>query len=58
MGDFITALTNSTTGLTASAFTAELTSLVPWLVIIVPLSFGIYEVRKSIKGAGKAKVRL
>lgn len=58
MGEFITALTNNTTGLTAGAFASELTALVPWLVIIVPLSFGIYEVRKSIKGAGKAKVRL
>ena len=58
MGDFITALTNSTTGLTSSAFASQLTALVPWLVIIVPLSFGISVVRKSIKGAGKAKVRL
>lgn len=55
MSEFITALTNSTSGLSAASFTAELTSLVPWLVIMIPLSFGIRLVFRLIKKAQKGR---
>ena len=58
MGDFITALTSSTGGLSASAFTGQLTSLVPFLVIMIPLAFGYKVIKKSVKGASGAKVRI
>lgn len=58
MSGFITALTNSTSGLSASTFYGVLTDLVPFLVIIIPVSLGLYFVRKLIKGAAKAKVRM
>lgn len=58
MQGFVSALTNSTTGLTASTFYGVLTDLVPWLVVIIPVALGIYFLRKAIKGASKAKARI
>lgn len=52
---FITALT---TGLNAGAFWDVLTSLAPFIVLIVPVALGFYFVRKLIKGSAKAKVRM
>lgn len=52
---FITALT---TGLTADAFWNVLTSLAPFIIVIVPVALGFYFVRKLIKGSAKAKVRM
>ena len=57
MSGFITALTGQN-GLTAATFYGVLTDLVPFLVIIVPVALGLYFVRKLIKGASKAKVRM
>lgn len=57
MSSFITALTG-TNGLTAATFYEVLTDLVPFLVIIVPVALGLHFVRKLIKGASKAKVRM
>ena len=54
MEDVITALT---TGLTPSVFFGAIADLVPFLVVIVPISLGLYFLRKLIKGAGKGKVR-
>ena len=51
MGDFVTALTNTTTGLTASSFSGELVNFVPWFVIMIPLAFGIRLVFRIIKKA-------
>lgn len=53
----ITALTNSTTGLSASTMFGVVADLVPFIVMIVPVALGVYFLRKLIKGAGKAKVR-
>lgn len=55
LSEFITALTNSTSGLTAASFTSELTALVPWLVVMVPLSFGIRLVFRQIRKAQKGR---
>lgn len=54
MSAVITALT---TGLTEEKFFAVIAELVPWLVVIIPIALGVYFLRKTIKGAGKAKVR-
>ena len=58
MSSVITALTNSTSGLTASNFFGVVADLVPFIVMIVPVALGVYFLRKLIKGAGKAKVRM
>ena len=58
MGAVISALTNSTTGLSANTFLTVVADLVPFIVMIVPVALGVYFLRKLIKGAGKAKVRI
>ena len=55
MSAVITALT---TGLTADKFFTVVADLVPFIVMIVPVSLGIYFLRKLIKGSGKGKVRM
>lgn len=54
----ISALTNSTTGLTATTMFGVVADLVPFIVMIVPVSLGVYFLRKLVKGAGKAKVKM
>lgn len=46
------------TSLTADTFFSVIVDIVPFLAIIVPVSLGFYMLRKLIKGAGKAKVRV
>lgn len=58
MSSVISALTNSTTGLSASTFFGVVADLVPFIVMIVPVALGTYFLRKLIKGAGKAKVKM
>lgn len=58
MSAVISALTNSSTGLTASTMFGVVADLVPFIVMIVPVSLGVYFLRKLIKGSGKAKVRI
>lgn len=58
MNSVISALTNSSTGLTASTFFGVVADLVPFIVMIVPVALGTYFLRKLIKGAGKAKVKM
>lgn len=58
MSAVISALTNSSTGLTASTMFGVVADLVPFIVMIVPVALGVYFLRKLIKGAGKAKVRM
>lgn len=57
MTSVISALTNSSTGLTANTMFGVVAELVPFIVMIVPVALGVYFLRKLIKGAGKAKVR-
>lgn len=58
MNAVISALTNSTTGLTAATMFGVVADIVPFIVMIVPVALGVYFLRKLIKGAGKAKVRM
>lgn len=57
MSAVISALTNSSTGLTSSNMFGVVAELVPFIVMIVPVALGVYFLRKLVKGAGKAKVR-
>lgn len=57
MSSVISALTNSTTGLSANTMFGVVADLVPFIVMIVPAALGVYFLRKLVKGAGKAKVR-
>lgn len=55
MADVITALT---TGLTPAAFFAVIEDTVPFIIVLVPVSLGMMFLRKLIKGASKAKVKV
>lgn len=44
--------------LTPANFFTVVADLVPFIAVIVPVSLGVYFLRKLIKGAGKAKVRM
>lgn len=57
MSSVISALTNSTTGLSANTMFGVVADLVPFIVMIVPVALGVYFLRKLVKGAGKAKVK-
>lgn len=57
MSAIITALTDSTNGLTATKLLAVVADLVPFIVMMVPVALGIYFLRKLIKGTAKGKVR-
>lgn len=58
MSQVISALTNSTSGLTASTFFGVVTDIVPFIVVMVPIALALYFLRKLVKGAGKGKVRM
>lgn len=55
LDSFVAALTNTTTGLTASAFSDQLVSFVPYFVIMIPLAFGIRLIFKILKKSQKGK---
>ena len=57
MDTVVSALTNATTGITASTFFGVISDLVPLLVLIIPIALGLYFLRKIVKGLGKGKVR-
>lgn len=57
MSGVITALTDTTTGLTAAKFYSEITALVPFLVLMVPISLGLFFLRRLVSGAAKARVK-
>lgn len=58
MSSVVSALTNSSTGLTSANFFGVVADLVPFVVMIIPVALGVYFLRKLVKGAGKAKVRM
>lgn len=55
MSEVISALT---TGITAESIFGVVADIVPFIVTMVPIALGVYFLRKLIKGAGKAKVRM
>lgn len=46
------------TGLTPAVFFGVVADLVPFIIVLVPVSLAVYFLRKLVKGAGKAKVRM
>lgn len=54
MDAIITALT---TGLTPTVFFGVIADLVPFLIVLVPISLGLYFLRKLVKGSAKGKVK-
>lgn len=46
-----------TSGLTAGTFFSVVADLVPFIVVLVPVSLALMFLRKLIKGAGKGKVK-
>ena len=54
MDAVITALT---TALTPSVFFGVVADLVPFIIVLVPVSLALMFLRKLIKGAGKGKVK-
>ena len=58
MSAVISSLVNSSTGLSSSTMFGVVADLVPFIVMIVPVALGVYFLRKLVKGAGKAKVRM
>lgn len=46
-----------TAGLTPTVFYAQITSLVPLLIVLVPIALGLYFLRKVVKGSAKGKVK-
>lgn len=55
MADFVTALTDSTTGITQATLWSSLTTLVPVLKITIPFALGVYFLRKVIKKLQKGR---
>jgi hypothetical protein len=47
-----------TSALTADKFFTVVADLVPFIAVLVPVALGVYFLRKLVKGAGKAKVRM
>jgi len=50
-------VTAITTGLTPTVMFGTVANLVPIILLLVPVSLGVYFLRKLVKGAGKAKIR-
>nr|CRY95293.1 hypothetical protein [uncultured prokaryote] len=50
-------ITALTTALTPAAFFAIVADLVPFIVVLVPVSLALHFLRKLVKGAGKGKVK-
>lgn len=57
-GSMESVITALTTSLTADKFFEVVADLVPFIVLMIPVALGVYFLRKLIKGAGKAKVRI
>lgn len=50
-------ITQLTTGVTATTIFEVVGDVMPFVILLIPVALGLYELRKVIKGAGKAKVR-
>lgn len=58
MTAFITALTDSTSGITANTLWTGVQSLVPWIVMIFTFAFSYRLLRKSLHAGAKGKVNI
>ena len=58
MSGMVSALTNSTTGITSGTLWTEVTAAAPLIVGIFIFAFGYRVVRKVLKSGSKAKVNV
>ena len=58
MSGFISALIDSSTGITSTALWTEATNAVPLIVAVVIFAFGYNIIRRVTKGAAKGKFRM
>lgn len=56
MSAVVTALTGES-GISATTYFTVIKDLMPLVVTLIPISLGLYFLRKLINGAGKAKVK-
>lgn len=54
MSEVINALT---TGITAETIFSVVADVMPFVIVMIPVSLGLYFLRKLVKGAGKGKVK-
>lgn len=57
MSTFLSALTAAEGGINSANMWTEVTALAGFLGTVALFSFGLYELRKLVKGASKGKVR-
>lgn len=50
-------ITQLSTGVTPATIFGVVKDIMPFVVVMIPVSLGLYELRKVVKGAGKAKVK-
>lgn len=58
MAQFITALTSAESGVTSANLWAQITPAAGFIAAMVIFAFGLYIIRKLIKGAGKGKAKI
>lgn len=61
LGDAVTGMqsivTQLTTGITSSTIFSVVADVMPFVITMIPISLGLYLLRKVVKGAGKAKIK-
>lgn len=50
-------ITQLTTGVSPATIFGVVKDVMPFVITMIPISLGLYELRKVVKGAGKAKIR-
>lgn len=56
-GSMTSIVTQLTTGVTSTTIFGVVSEVMPFVIIMIITSLGLYELRKVIKGASKGKVR-
>ena len=58
MSNVITDLTISTGGITANTFWNTISDVIPFVVIVFGVGFGLYILRRALRGAQKGKAKI
>lgn len=58
MSSFIAALTNAESGITSNTLWADVTAMVPFIVMIFGFAFGYRLLRKALHSGAKGKVNI
>lgn len=57
VGSMTSIVTQLTTGITSSTIFSVVGEVMPFVITMIPISLGLYLLRKVVKGAGKAKIK-